>query len=140
MIITYNEERQRFEVQSSYAERNEVNPLVKGAGFSFDFDGARVWHSQAYSDKPQRTWLQQVAVAGKLFTYLDFNAKAKIANDADANLIVINLLAKEVEKKESLNESRATDAEINIPRPEGLDYLPFQKAGIRYALRIFGDV
>ncbi|MDZ7355775.1 MAG: DEAD/DEAH box helicase [candidate division KSB1 bacterium] len=30
--------------------------------------------------------------------------------------------------------SRATDADIDIPAPEGLEYLPFQKAGIAYAL------
>ena len=35
----------------------------------------------------------------------------------------------------SLEESRATDADISIPAPTGLEYLPFQKAGIRYALK-----
>jgi SWI/SNF-related matrix-associated actin-dependent regulator 1 of chromatin subfamily A len=39
--------------------------------------------------------------------------------------------------------SRATDAAIEIPSPDGLDYLPFQRAGIAYALgrdaTLFGD-
>ena len=39
--------------------------------------------------------------------------------------------------------SRATDAEIEIPSPDGLEYLPFQRAGIAYALgrdsTLFGD-
>uniref|UniRef100_A0A6M3MF64 Putative helicase n=1 Tax=viral metagenome TaxID=1070528 RepID=A0A6M3MF64_9ZZZZ len=34
----------------------------------------------------------------------------------------------------SLEASRAVDAEIEVPAPEGLDYLPFQRAGIAYAL------
>jgi len=36
--------------------------------------------------------------------------------------------------------SRAVDADIDIPAPAGLSYLPFQKAGVLYCLRIFGDV
>lgn len=35
--------------------------------------------------------------------------------------------------KETLQASRATDSEIEIPAPEGLSYLPYQKAGIAYA-------
>jgi SWI/SNF-related matrix-associated actin-dependent regulator 1 of chromatin subfamily A len=31
--------------------------------------------------------------------------------------------------------SRATDADVNIPAPAGLEYMPFQKAGIQYATR-----
>lgn len=33
------------------------------------------------------------------------------------------------------DQSRATDAEIDVPAPEGLRYLPYQKAGIAYALK-----
>ena len=45
-------------------------------------------------------------------------------------------LPEEVKKSrsESIEASRATKAEIDLPKPEGLDYRPFQKAGIRYAL------
>lgn len=49
--------------------------------------------------------------------------------------------AAEVEAR--VEASRATDAEIDIPVPDGLDYLPFQRAGIAYALgresTLFGD-
>lgn len=38
------------------------------------------------------------------------------------------------ELKQAREASRATDADIEIPSPEGLDYLPFQRAGIAYAL------
>ena len=35
---------------------------------------------------------------------------------------------------ELLRKSRATDAKINVPCPEGLAYLPYQKAGVAYAI------
>lgn len=34
----------------------------------------------------------------------------------------------------SVADSRATEANVLIPAPEGLEYLPYQKAGIRFAL------
>ncbi|MHC1623152.1 MAG: DEAD/DEAH box helicase [Candidatus Methanospirareceae archaeon] len=36
--------------------------------------------------------------------------------------------------QESIAASKATDADIAIPSPEGLEYLPYQKAGIAYAM------
>ncbi len=36
--------------------------------------------------------------------------------------------------------SHAVDADIEIPTPPGLSYLPFQKAGVLYCLKKFGDV
>lgn len=42
-------------------------------------------------------------------------------------------VAEEFER--SRTESGAVDAEIDIPAPVGLDYLPFQRAGIRYAMK-----
>lgn len=36
--------------------------------------------------------------------------------------------------------SRAADSSISIPAPTGLDYFPFQKAGVEFALRVFGDL
>ena len=37
-------------------------------------------------------------------------------------------------EEDSIQASRATNAEIEIPAPEGLNYLPYQKAGIAYAM------
>jgi SWI/SNF-related matrix-associated actin-dependent regulator 1 of chromatin subfamily A len=37
-------------------------------------------------------------------------------------------------RAESMEASRATSADVDLPHPEGLDYMPFQKAGIRYGL------
>jgi hypothetical protein len=47
--------------------------------------------------------------------------------------------AEEKRRAESLELSKATDADVDLPSPEGLEYLPYQKAGINYALAIFGD-
>ena len=46
----------------------------------------------------------------------------------------------EASRRENIDASRATDAEVDIPSPAGLQYLGYQKAGIRFALRVFGDL
>ena len=38
------------------------------------------------------------------------------------------------ERKESVEASKAASADIDLPHPPGLDYMPFQKAGIKFAL------
>ncbi len=40
----------------------------------------------------------------------------------------------EVEAREAVAASRAADADLDVPAPEGLSYLPYQKAGIAYAM------
>jgi hypothetical protein len=42
------------------------------------------------------------------------------------------------ERDAAVEASRATDAAVEIPAPDGLAYMPFQKAGIAFALRVFG--
>jgi SWI/SNF-related matrix-associated actin-dependent regulator 1 of chromatin subfamily A len=46
-------------------------------------------------------------------------------------------------RKAAVAESRAAEADIELPCPDGLEYLPYQKAGINYALKrsgvLFGD-
>lgn len=39
-----------------------------------------------------------------------------------------------------LDASRAQDADVDVPAPEGRAYMGFQKAGILYCLRVFGDL
>jgi SNF2 family DNA or RNA helicase len=129
VLITYNEDRQRFEAQAGYAERNEANPLLKSAGFSFDYDGAKVWHSQSYPNRKPRTQGEQIAIAAKLSDYLDEKARELVGSAADAARVA------QAQKQASLEASRATDADVEIPCPEGLEYLPYQKAGIVYAMQ-----
>lgn len=38
-------------------------------------------------------------------------------------------------RAELVERSRAVDADINVPAPSGLDYLPYQRGGIAFALR-----
>jgi len=49
----------------------------------------------------------------------------------------------QAEVEARVEASRATDSVIDIPSPDGLEYLPFQRAGIAYALgrdaTLFGD-
>jgi SWI/SNF-related matrix-associated actin-dependent regulator 1 of chromatin subfamily A len=65
-------------------------------------------------------------------------AGASFSKDQYGNweLIWWQELPEEIKKSrsESIEASRATKADIDLPKPEGLDYRPFQKAGIRYAL------
>lgn len=42
--------------------------------------------------------------------------------------------------EERIEASRATDAAVEIPCPEGLAYMPFQRAGIAYAIAKLGDL
>jgi len=44
------------------------------------------------------------------------------------------------QREEAVEQSRATDAEINVPCPEGLAYMPFQRAGIRFAMQRTGTL
>ncbi|HQQ00757.1 MAG TPA: DEAD/DEAH box helicase [bacterium] len=77
---------------------------LKSAGFWWDRDGKR-W----YTYDP--------LVAAQLIDHADDVVKA------------------EIEKaKGTLAESRATDADVEIPVPDGLTYMPFQKAGISYGM------
>jgi SWI/SNF-related matrix-associated actin-dependent regulator 1 of chromatin subfamily A len=42
--------------------------------------------------------------------------------------------ATKAKRAESISLSRATAADVELPHPEGMDYMPFQEAGILYAL------
>lgn len=59
-------------------------------------------------------------IANRLREYATIEAKNAI--DAALNI-----------RTETIEASRATDAEIDIPAPENMTYLPFQRAGISYA-------
>jgi len=64
----------------------------------------------------------------------------KLSDYASSELIeqIERKLQEEKEQKErALEASRAIDAQIDIPCPEGFSYLPFQKAGIAYCLERF---
>jgi len=76
----------------------------KSAGFRWDPAKKRWW-----TDDPAR--------AARLRGYADESAAPALS------AVIENLAA-----------SRATDADVPLPAPDGLTYLPFQRAGIAYAL------
>lgn len=82
----------------------EERLLPKQAGFRWDPE-RKMW------------WTSFVETAAKLAKYADASASSKINGH-----------------QETVASSRATDADIEIPAPDGLSYLPFQRAGIAYAL------
>ena len=102
------QEGKRWEAISAYGEWE-----AKEAGFRWDPSKRRWWTDS--KDKAAR--LAAFAVSPQLKTELETHADAQ-AGEANA--------AREA--------SRATDADIAIPAPDGLEYMPFQRAGIAYAL------
>lgn len=103
--LIFHEERNRYELICEFGEHYPA----KRAGFKWDHDGVKRW------------WTTDTDKALKLEKYAD----AELRPEFD------RLLAEKAEKREA---SRAFDADIEIPAPEGLAYMPFQRAGIAYAL------
>jgi SWI/SNF-related matrix-associated actin-dependent regulator 1 of chromatin subfamily A len=56
----------------------------------------------------------------------------KLVQFADPHL-VSEMRRQDATSNSSIAASRATDSNINIPAPQGKEYMPFQKAGIEYA-------
>jgi SWI/SNF-related matrix-associated actin-dependent regulator 1 of chromatin subfamily A len=94
----------RYEAISEYREKD----ILKQAGFRWDPDRRRWWTSDPL-------------IAAKLRQYADAATRAQL----DAIM---------AEREAAIAASRATSADIDIPSPEGRTYLPFQRAGIAYAL------
>lgn len=93
-----------FRAVASFDERH----APKQAGFRWNPD-RKIW------------WTDDVEKAARLAQFADATARARI----DAEM---------AQKKASLQASRAASADIDLPVPEGLAYLPYQRAGIAYAM------
>jgi len=103
MKIVYNKERDRVEAVSTFEERQ----VPKHAGFWWDGKN-KVWYTRELTN------------AAKLVDYADKELQKK-------------LFAHKKAYDATLAASRATDADVNLPVPKGLSYLPYQKAGILFA-------
>ncbi len=106
--ITVQQSGKRFIATCKYEQKE----IVKAAGFRWDRD-ARVW----FTSDP--------AVAAK---FGSVEAQQQIAFEIEQRA---------TQRAEAVEASRASDADIDIPAPAGLTYMPFQKAGIQFALRVF---
>jgi SNF2-related domain/Helicase conserved C-terminal domain len=107
MPITVIPEGQgKWIVRSAYADKD----VVKAAGARWDRD-RRTW----WTDKPE--------------------VAAKLANGDAAAIALINAERAAAHERTvaAIEASRAADADIDIPAPAGLTYLPYQRAGIAYA-------
>ena len=92
-----------FVADSSFREKD----IPKGAGMRWNAPAKR-WETLDWH------------VAAKLAGYCDDGAKAAVEHAQQAEAA-------------SIEASRATDADVDVPAPEGLRYFPFQRAGIAYA-------
>ncbi len=95
MKIIWHSDRKRFEAISSFEERH----YSQEASFTWDRKGARVW----FTTDPLK--------AARLVKYADPQARFMIERAQKAA---------EVERE----KSRATDANLEIPAPDGLQYMP----------------
>ena len=95
---------------STYEEKD----ISKSAGFT--------WHP-----KKRRWETKEVDFANRLVNYAD-----------EATKIVLEKAMQE--RTKSIESSRLTNLNVDLPAPQGLEYLPFQKAGIAYALQRNGTL
>jgi hypothetical protein len=110
VIVVWSPERTRYEAITSYLERN----IPKESRWRWD-PQLRRWY--ALSDD----------IARRLARYAQGAAAVRLAGLSP-------------EEKSALAASAARDSDIEIPSPSGLEYLPYQRAGIAAILSIFGDL
>ena len=102
--MTLEKRDRRYIAISTYEER----AVPKAAGFHWD-RSAKVW----YTD--------DAGIASRLAQYAGPELIEELAGAARARVA-------------KLNASRAADVDVDIPVPNGLAYLPFQRAGIAFCL------
>lgn len=105
MRLTYSEQYFTFDLECDYSQKE----IPKNVGFKWN-PNRRVW----YTDNSD--------IASELLHYGDEKVFEKIDQLKQRTVSAIQ-------------ESQAVKSNIIIPKPNGLDYLPFQKAGIEYALK-----
>jgi len=116
MRISFNSEHMIWIAESAFSDKD----TLKAAGFW--------WHQQPGGCRFQGCKACAAGVRMKWWTFKAESAARLVQYSTDeATKESLQPTIK------SLNGSRAADAEINIPVPDGLAYLGFQKAGIAYA-------
>jgi hypothetical protein len=103
---------------SDYSERT----ILRQAGFSFHagLDECKAGpHTCAACQRniKRAWWTRRSEVAVRLYEFADDKAKAALTSHIEA-----------------VSDSRALSADIEIPTPRGLAFMPYQKAGIKYML------
>ncbi len=125
MIVTYD--KGIFIATCSYLERD----IPRLAGF--------IWDRLV----PKRWATRDPRTAAALLRYCDLWASAEIHRLQGPPAEAEKARPRPQETAPSADASRATDADIEIPAPAGLEYLGYQRAGIAYAMErtntIIGD-
>lgn len=115
-----------FVATGSFHEMVErgVKDIPRGAGFRYSAKGEKPIEDFAI------WWTDDPTIAVALIDYATPKV-SKVLHKIDA------------ERTKTLKASRAVEADIKVPAPEGLAYRPFQLAGIEFALgrenTLFGD-
>ena len=94
---------------SNFSEKD----TVKSAGFRW-FPDSKIW------------WTNDPSRAAKLSEWADPSCRDELDERRKKNF-------------ESVTMSRASTTERVFPKPDGLDYYPFQKAGIQFCLNVFNS-
>lgn len=114
-----------WKIESTYAELGAVKAVkVNGAG--------AWWHGLPCS-RPKCPAC--AAGLGKTWWTADANVAAAFGFAAEDESTRRGLEAIVATRRDAIDASRATSADLEIPCPDGLAYMPFQKAGIAYALK-----
>jgi SWI/SNF-related matrix-associated actin-dependent regulator 1 of chromatin subfamily A len=98
-----------YVAECTYAEKD----VPKAAGFRY-FPPYHSW------------WCSDIDKAATLSEYADDTCKAELEQRRKNSAI-------------ALESSRAIDVDVDYPRPDGLNYYPFQKAGIHYCLNAMAN-
>src|SRR5580692_8111790 len=109
MKITWNRDRYEF-VDTKKGETYACKEELKAVGASWDKE-SRIWWAPAGSN------LERLR---PLLPTISPEAMEHFKGEESA-------------RRASIESSRATDAAGNFPKPAGLEYLPYQRAGIAYA-------
>jgi SWI/SNF-related matrix-associated actin-dependent regulator 1 of chromatin subfamily A len=110
---------------------------IKGAGdrveIAFNYDPQVVEAVREIPgrrwDPARKVWTAPISSARHLAAFV---TRTGAVEDAD---LIAQIRAAAGDQDAAVVASRATDADIDLPEPEGLSYMPFQRAGIAFALK-----
>lgn len=108
MRIVWDTTRSRFVLECQFKEAD----LARNGGFVEDRDSRTWWAKDPF-----------VVLSAKGTPGLTITPEAKAILGSDL-----------YQAELSIRGSRALDADVDVPVPDGLSYFPFQKAGVKYAL------
>ena len=107
MKIVWNRDRFEFEGKDTYDHREEI----KAIGGTWDKEN-KTW------------WATSGAALGRL----------RPLHPTISPTAMERFSGEELRRREAIDASRSTDAVGNFPKPDGLEFFPFQRAGIAYAI------